>query len=262
MFPTGQQGLMQPFTQPIHTDPGKRFARKQHGFWEQRQGLVEYLLCHDCEQKISTFEDYAKRFLYGGSDPIRLSLPLLPEPVFAADYKNMKLFQLSILWRAAEAKGEFFSAVTLTPFHRERLRQMLLSEDPGAEYEFFCTMIRLVPSPAVESLQSCHGISIETGTFAPVAHDAGTWQSYTFVMGGIVWAFCISESGRARHSAKFIYETEWTLLAVTDECRSFFDKLFTESRSGGKHHLGRCRGRASREATTHVIVRFELRSSS
>ena len=195
LFPTGQQGILQPFTQMIHTDAGKRFPRKQHGFWARRQGLVEYLLCHDCEQKISAFEDYAKIFLYGSSDPIRLSLPLLPEPVFAADYKNMKLFQLSILWRAAEAKGEFFSAVSLTPRHRERLRLMLLTEDPGPDHEFFCTMARLVPSPAVQSLQGRHGISIETGTFAPVAHDFGSWQTYTFVMGGIVWGFCISESG-------------------------------------------------------------------
>jgi hypothetical protein len=86
--------------------------------------MVEPLLCYDCEQKSSAFEDYAKRFFYGSSDPIRLSLPLLPDPVFTADYKKMKLFQLSILWRAAEATGEFFSAVILPTHHRERLRQM------------------------------------------------------------------------------------------------------------------------------------------
>ena len=88
-----------------------------------------------------------KDFFYGSSDPIRLSLPLLPDPVFTADYKKMKLFQLSILWRAAEATGEFFSAVILPTHHRERLRQMLLTENPGADHEYFCTMARLVASP-------------------------------------------------------------------------------------------------------------------
>lgn len=174
---------------------GKRFARKQHGYWEQREGLVQRLLCQECEQKIGCFEDYAKRFLYGGSDPIRLSLPLLDDPLFIADYKRMKLFQLSILWRAAEAAGDFFSAVTLAEQHRERIRQMLLTENPGADHEYFCTMARLVPSAAVELVQKRHGIAIETGLFAPVAHDFGTWQSYTFVMGGIVWGFCVTESG-------------------------------------------------------------------
>jgi len=104
-----------------------------------------------------------KDFFYGSSDPIRLSLPLLPDPVFTADYKKMKLFQLSILWRAAEATGEFFSAVILPTHHRERLRQMLLTEKPGADHEYFCTMARLVASPAVQELQKRYGISIETG---------------------------------------------------------------------------------------------------
>src|SRR5205814_2504731 len=110
-------------------------------------------------------------------------------------YKKMKLFQLSILWRAAEAKGEFFSAITLSTEHRERLRRMLVTENPGADHEYFCTMARFVASPAIQELQNRHGISIETGLFAPVAHQFETWQSCTFVMGGIVWAFCITESG-------------------------------------------------------------------
>ena len=195
MFPTGKSGVTQPFTNFIHTPAGKRFARKQHGYWEQRTGLVQRLLCHECEQKVGYFEDYAKRFLYGGSDPIRLCLPLLPDPLFIADYKKMKLFQLSILWRAAEAEGDFFSAVNLAAQRREKIRQMLITENPGADHEYFCTMARLVPSPAVELLQKRHGVSIETGLFAPVAHDFATWQTYTFVMGGIVWAFCVTESG-------------------------------------------------------------------
>ena len=136
-----------------------------------------------------------KDFFYGSSDPIRLSLPLLPDPVFTADYKKMKLFQLSILWRAAEATGEFFSAVILPTHHRERLRQMLLTENPGADHEYFCTMARLVASPAAQELQKRYGISIETGLFAPVAKQFETWQSFTFVMGGIVWGFCVSDSG-------------------------------------------------------------------
>ena len=115
MYPTGKNGVPQPFTQPIHTHTGNRFARKQHGYWEQHHGMVEPLLCYDPEQKFSAFEDYAKRFFYGSSDPIRLSVPLLPEPVFTADYKKMKLFQLSILWCAAEATGEFFLRSSCRP---------------------------------------------------------------------------------------------------------------------------------------------------
>jgi hypothetical protein len=195
MYPTGKSGKRQPFTQPIHTHPGKRFQRKQHGYWEARHGMLEYLLCHECEQKFGSLEDYAKRFFYGTSSPIRLRLPLLKDPLFVADYKKMKLFQLSILWRASEAKGEFFSAVNLNDQHRERLRQMLSNDNPGREDEYFCAMTRLVASPLIEQLQMMHGISIETGFFAPVGHKHETWDSYTFVMGGLVWCFCVSAHG-------------------------------------------------------------------
>jgi hypothetical protein len=195
MYRTGKSGVPQPFTQPMHTQPGKRLDRKQHGYWEHRHGIIERLLCHECEQKLAVFEDYAKRLLYGSSDPIRLQLPLLEDPLFIADYKKLKLFQLSILWRASEAKGEFFSAVVLNDEHRERIRRMLVREDPGSPEEYFCAMTRLVTSSAIQKLQSLHGISDETGMFAPVVHNQNGRQTFTFVMGGIVWLFCVSECG-------------------------------------------------------------------
>lgn len=46
---------------------------------------------------------------------------------------KMKLFQLSQLWMASEAKGAFFGAVKLSGAHRERLRVMLLHDEPGDE---------------------------------------------------------------------------------------------------------------------------------
>jgi hypothetical protein len=195
MYLTGNKGVPQPFTQSIHTEAGRRFDRKQHGYWEQRHGIIERLLCHECEQQIGGFEDYAKRFFYGGSDPIRLQLPISKDPLFTADYRKLKLFQLSLLWRASEAKGEFFAAVVLSSEHRERLREMLMREDPGAAEEYFCAMNRLVASPAVERIQNLHGISNETGMFAPVADNHDGWGTFTFVMGGIVWVFCVSECG-------------------------------------------------------------------
>ena len=193
MYPTGESRNLQPFTQLIHTHPGKRFVRKQVGYWEKRHGITEYLLCDDCEQYMSRLEDYAKRLFYGDSNPIRFQLPLLENPRFSVDYAKLKLFQLSLLWRAAEAKGEFFAAVKVADFHRERLREMLLNKDPGHEDQYCCTLRRLVvSSPEILEAQRRAGISIETGSFAPISEKHGTWTSYTFVMGGIVWSFCVT----------------------------------------------------------------------
>ena len=115
--------------------------------------MIEHLLCDACESRFSALEDNAKRVFYGGYSPIRLHLPLVKDPLFRTDYKKLKLFQLSILWRAAEAKGEFFAAVTLLDADRSRLRDMLLSANPGSEDEYPCAMTRLVVSSHVEELQ-------------------------------------------------------------------------------------------------------------
>jgi len=195
MYPTGKAGNLQPFTQMIHTQPGRKFPRKQRGFWERKHGLVEYLLCHDCEQRFSGLEDYAKRFFYSNTNPIRLQLPLLEDPFYTADYKRMKLFQLSLLWRASEARGLFFEAVKLEDSHRERLRLMLLNGTPGRDDEYFCAMLRLIVSPVYQALLAKDGASIETGCFAPVSRNHGAWDSFTFVMGGLVWTFCVSTIG-------------------------------------------------------------------
>lgn len=45
----------------------------------------------------------------------------------------MKPFQLSQRWMASEAKGAFFGAVKLSVAHSERLRVMLLHDEPGDE---------------------------------------------------------------------------------------------------------------------------------
>ena len=194
MYPTGSSGKLQPFTQITHTLPGKRFARKQHGFWENRLGMIERLLCHDCEQRFSGLEDYAKRFFYGGSKPVRLQLPLSQE-IFIADYNKMKLFQLSLLWRASEAKGELFTGVKLSSQDSERLRQMLLNNDPGKAHEYFCGMARLVVSPEMQANLVSHRIAIETGSHAPITHQHGEWSSHLFILGGLVWTFCVCPSG-------------------------------------------------------------------
>jgi hypothetical protein len=47
----------------------------------------------------------------------------------------LKLFFLSLLWRASVSRHFFFRRVTTGPFERE-LRRMLLTGDPGAPEEF------------------------------------------------------------------------------------------------------------------------------
>jgi hypothetical protein len=59
------------------------------------------------------------------------------------DYAKLKLFQLSLLWRAGVARQEFFAKVDLGEY-AETLRQMLHSSDPGSSADFGCHVLPLI----------------------------------------------------------------------------------------------------------------------
>ena len=91
-----------------------------------QQGIWEWLLCDRCEGHFSRFESHA-------ADVIREIAPRLRgaargEVVTVhAEYRSLKLFLLSILWRAAVSKAANFRAVDLA--HLEPVvRQMLQPE--------------------------------------------------------------------------------------------------------------------------------------
>ena len=99
-----------------------------------QKGIREYLLCQNCETHLSKIENDFKDYWYG-----RPALPLqitTPEIIISGfDYNVFKLFHLSILWRASVATSDAFNTVSLGPYE-DKLRQMLLSEDPGRENQF------------------------------------------------------------------------------------------------------------------------------
>lgn len=153
-------------------------AGEKYPYYEQK-GYRELLLCQDCETTLSMWETYARGLLMGG-----VQLQYRREDnitwVHGIDYQRFKLFQLSLLWRAGVATDEFFSKVTLGP-HAERLRAMLLAEDPGEPWQYGCLMI---------------GIRRE-GNMVPVIMqptpvrilDA---QGMRFTFGGYLWAYRIA----------------------------------------------------------------------
>ena len=96
-----------------------------------QKGFREYLLCKDCEGKLNKWETHFKKFWY--------NTPALPQVVSdryvvvsGIDYKLVKLFHLSIFWRASVATIPEFDTVSLGS-EEEAIRRMLESEDPGPE---------------------------------------------------------------------------------------------------------------------------------
>lgn len=92
-------------------------------------GYSERLLCSECEIQFSRYESHAAKLF-------RLPLPPLVAPSRrirehkTLDYRLLKLFFLSVLWRSSVAKHEFFRYVSLGP-HEPKIRDMLFREEPG-----------------------------------------------------------------------------------------------------------------------------------
>lgn len=106
------------------------------------------ILCQNCDNIIiGSLEDYAKRLLYGGRLKNKPSFyrtvtrgRLKKYTLLNVDYKSLKLFILSILWRASISKADFFRGVDLGP-HEERIRKMILNHDSGPDSIYqFCMM--------------------------------------------------------------------------------------------------------------------------
>lgn len=159
----------------ISVKPDKRNALQQ-------KGIREKLLCDACEQRLSGHERYASQFLNGGvgigirRDGNRLYLSNL-------DYTHLKLFQMSILWRAGVSALPAFSQVDLGP-HSERMRAMLLAGDPGRSDDYGCIMFSLMMGA-----DQVQGLIVQP-TWARLAGA----RAYRFVFGGLIFVYVVSST--------------------------------------------------------------------
>ena len=51
--------------------------------------------------------------------------------LFEYDYHLLKLFAISLLWRASTTKLVFFNGVNVGERHEQKLREHILNNDPG-----------------------------------------------------------------------------------------------------------------------------------
>ncbi len=155
--------LYAPLYDPIHrfhmvpADPAEREILRQ-------KGLREYLLCKECEQRLSRWENYTKA-AFVEAKGVQVIQRQGAVAFSGLDYRKFKLFQLSLLWRMGVSKLDFFKAVALGP-HEERIRLALLNEDPLLPDKYPCHMLAVeisqkpcldwITPPCLECLDGYH----------------------------------------------------------------------------------------------------------
>ncbi len=111
----------------IHSNvKGERPKRSQTGTYDK-------LVCEDCEKIFSPWDDYAKKFLLqelSENTFIKEGGKLFGYQLKDFSYHNLKLFFISVLWRASVSTRKEFSDVNVGPF-KSQLEEMINNSDSG-----------------------------------------------------------------------------------------------------------------------------------
>ncbi len=154
-------------------------GRKYSGEWDR-------FLCQKCEDTFKDLDDYARAIIY--STPTGKTFGIMVEPathgmnVLNIDYKRLKLYQLSILWKASACNREFYKNVNLGE-HENTIKNMLIEKNPGKSDAFGCIMTVVKHN--------------ENGVFdhvidMPKQCNIDGWDIIRFFYAGTIWLYVIS----------------------------------------------------------------------
>jgi hypothetical protein len=150
------------------------------------QGEYEELLCDDCESYLGEFDEYGRNVMLNRPGERDCGLSTFFEDdtivVEGVQYAEMKLFQLSVLWRAGISSRDFFDKVQLGP-HEHAIRGMLVDRDPGRPGDYGCIMLPVLwgtGEPLVDMV------------LPPESFRANGHRWYKFLFAGCAWMFVVS----------------------------------------------------------------------
>ncbi len=172
--------------------------------WPQK-GIRERLLCAGCEQHLNRMaEQYASSVL-GRMDALSIPPDERSATIPGVEYTPFKLFTMMQLWRAGVAGGEMWEKVRLGP-QEEKLRVMLLKEDPGTPNQYACAITKV---PA-----SLGPLARAVVPFAGAKY--GGHHVYEFTARGYSWMYVASDRFKGFEEPDMILSEEGDLPIHSD----------------------------------------------
>lgn len=185
-------------------------------------GLRERLLCGGCEGRLAIYEKYVKEFIYDGKN-VTGEWQGQGIVLHGLDYKTVRLYYLSLLWRMSVSSHQMFRDVSLGP-HEDRLRTMILATDPGEpeEYGFFCII------PLID------GIIFDDWILEPGWIRVNGHRYYRIVIGGLLYLFTTNPTAIRHdvHGALLQKNGDWSILAREARTIPFLNKWFEAQAQG------------------------------
>ena len=158
---------------------------RHHAWRPLQKGIRERLFCESCEQHFN--EHFEKPFF------AQWTPPPLPDPWIgdgtchlAVDYSTVKLFHLSVLFRAGVSSLPHYAQVVLGP-HEDELRQLLLDPDPGRHFQYpICgqAVVHHTTNQLIRAITQ------------PCVYNIDSHRYYAIMYGGVEWWIKVS---RHRH---------------------------------------------------------------
>jgi len=147
-----------------------KLYRNKEGHYPQRapNGIYdENIVTEDGEKIFQSWDNYGYELLiqrFGEHEKLVQNHKLTGFQIKNYDYKKLKLFFLSILWRVGVSNHKFCSGVILGPYE-ELLRRRLLDSDPGSSKDLAVLVERWVDSDLYGSFLNPHKEKIDGITF-------------------------------------------------------------------------------------------------
>ena len=168
----------------------------------KQDGPKEYLLCHKCEQRFSDYEKYFKEAIHSNRHRTKKAHDGKRLIIENLDYKRMKLFFLSLLWRASLSSRPEFENICIGD-DEEIIRKMILCDDPGKSSRF--AVMALVPLIDNQNSESwCTNFNkLEYG---------GCPTLYTILLGGIFYLISSAKDNVSSSEDLFLNESgRWSM---------------------------------------------------
>jgi hypothetical protein len=179
--------------------------------WEQ-QGFKEYLLCEQCDnEKLAAWEEHATG-LFKTQMPQPAAGQAQPILFHDPDYSSLKLFFLSVLWRAGVSTHPFYEHVRLGP-HEDKIRDMLFGNIPGDPTDYGC-----VVSLLLDRGQLLRDVLVQP---TPCGIQDPEHDRYLFVFGGFLFLYFISKEGLIPKLQQSMLKKDGTLTIVPAEYDDF-----------------------------------------
>lgn len=131
----------------ISGEKNTRIKKSRIGEYDQS------ILCVNCEKEFDSFDNYAAKFFtqelheknYFKTIYNHKLAYIFPD----YNYGKLKLFFLSMAWRASVSRRNFFSNINLGPYE-ESFREMIINNDPG-DHEKFSVIIGKYTDPNADA---------------------------------------------------------------------------------------------------------------